>query len=72
MSDLDPMHRKERLTGTCTPIKLQIWRPIVEAEKDYHYMLVWEKCINVDLTSDLGLLYTVSTIVSSHSLYPQV
>ena len=51
------VHHTTDLLETSTLIRLQIWRPAAESQ----YMLVWEKTIEVDLTSNTGYLCTVST-----------
>ena len=43
-----------------TWIRLQIWRPWTE---DFHYKLVWERRVKVDVSHPEGLLYAVSTII---------
>ncbi len=33
-----------------SPVRLQIWRPDTDKSK-YHYMLVWEVTVNVNITA---------------------
>ena len=54
------VHPTPGISDTSTFIRLQIWRPVDATE--YRYMLVWEKRVQVDLTSQNGLFYTVSDL----------
>ena len=47
-------------------LKLQIWRPTNEALRIY--TLVWEKTVEVDLSSPVGILYRVSKFLSLYAL----